>query len=117
MEKGKILLIGFGPGHHDHITHRAKEAILECEVIIGYNTYVDLIRELISDKSVVRTGMTEEVSRAQEAVRLAELGQVVGVISSGDAGVYGMAGLVYEVLVEKGWTESTGVKVEVVPGI
>lgn len=117
MEKGKILLIGFGPGHHDHITHRAKEAILECEVIIGYNTYVDLIRELISDKSVVRTGMTEEVSRAQEAVRLAELGQVVGVISSGDAGVYGMAGLVYEVLVEKGWTESAGVKVEVVPGI
>ncbi|MDN9008701.1 precorrin-3B C(17)-methyltransferase [Brevibacillus laterosporus] len=117
MEKGKILLIGFGPGHHDHITHRAKEAILECEVIIGYNTYVDLIRELISDKSVVRTGMTEEVSRAQEAVRLAELGKVVGVISSGDAGVYGMAGLVYEVLVEKGWTESAGVKVEVVPGI
>ncbi|RFB38550.1 precorrin-3B C(17)-methyltransferase [Brevibacillus sp. VP] len=117
MDKGKILLIGFGPGHHDHITHRAKEAILECEVVIGYNTYVDLIRELISEKSVVRTGMTEEVSRAQEAVRLAELGKVVGVISSGDAGVYGMAGLVYEVLVEKDWKESTGVKVEVVPGI
>ncbi|WP_232695669.1 precorrin-3B C(17)-methyltransferase [Brevibacillus daliensis] len=117
MKKGKILLIGFGPGHHDHITHRAKEAILESDIIIGYNTYVDLIRELISDQSIVRTGMTEEVSRAIEAVRLAEEGQTVGVISSGDAGVYGMAGLVYEVLVEKGWTEQTGVSVEVVPGI
>ncbi|MFH5186130.1 precorrin-3B C(17)-methyltransferase [Paenibacillus sp. TAB 01] len=114
---GKLLIIGFGPGSFEHITKRAREAIQESEVIIGYNTYVDLIRGLLSDQSVVRTGMTEEVSRAQEAVRQAEAGKKVAVISSGDAGVYGMAGLVYEVLMEKGWSRQHGVEVEIIPGI
>ncbi|UQZ85781.1 Cobalt-precorrin-3B C(17)-methyltransferase [Paenibacillus konkukensis] len=114
---GKLLIIGFGPGSFEHITKRAREAIEESEVIIGYNTYVDLIRGLLTDQEIVRTGMTEEVSRAQEAVRQAEAGKKVAVISSGDAGVYGMAGLVYEVLMEKGWSRSGGVEVEIIPGI
>lgn len=118
MKRGKLLLIGFGPGSEAHLTMRARTAIEECEVILGYTTYVDLIRGLLRDDQVVmQAGMTEEVGRAQEAVRQAEQGKVVGVISSGDAGVYGMAGLVYEVLMEKGWTEASGVEVEVVPGI
>lgn len=118
MKRGKLLLIGFGPGSEAHLTMRARTAIEECEVILGYTTYVDLIRGLLRDEQVVmQAGMTEEVGRAQEAVRQAEQGKVVGVISSGDAGVYGMAGLVYEVLMEKGWTEADGVEVEVVPGI
>ena len=58
---------------------------------------------MLTDQTVVSTGMTEEVSRAQEAVKQAEDGRKVAVISSGDSGVYGMAGLVYEVLIEKGW--------------
>ncbi|MFS1512685.1 precorrin-3B C(17)-methyltransferase [Chengkuizengella sp. SCS-71B] len=115
--KGKLLVIGFGPGSFEHITKRAREAIEESDVIIGYNTYVDLIRDLLTHQEIVRTGMTEEVSRAQEAVKQAENGKKVAVISSGDAGVYGMAGLVYEVLIEKGWHESEGVEVEVIPGI
>lgn len=115
--KGKLLIIGFGPGNSDHITHRAKKALEESDIIIGYNTYVDLIRELVTTQEVVQTGMTEEVIRAQEAVRQAEMGKKVAVISSGDAGVYGMAGLIYEVLIEKGWTEENGVEVEVIPGI
>ncbi|MFJ9498422.1 precorrin-3B C(17)-methyltransferase [Brevibacillus centrosporus] len=115
---GKLFVIGFGPGSFEHITKRAREAIQESDVIIGYSTYVDLIRELLTDQEVVSTGMTEEVTRAREAVRQAEEeGKKVAVISSGDAGVYGMAGLVYEVLVEKGWTEATGVPIEIVPGI
>jgi precorrin-3B C17-methyltransferase len=114
---GKLLIIGFGPGSFEHITKRAKDAIDESDIIIGYNTYVDLISGLLTDQEIVRTGMTEEVSRAQEAVRQAENGKKVAVISSGDAGVYGMAGLVYEVLIEKGWKEATGVEVEVIPGI
>ncbi|WP_028552449.1 precorrin-3B C(17)-methyltransferase [Paenibacillus sp. UNC451MF] len=114
---GKLLIIGFGPGSFEHITKRAREAIEESEVIIGYNTYVDLIRGLLTDQEIVRTGMTEEVSRAQEAVRQAEAGKKVAVISSGDAGVYGMAGLVYEVLMEKGWRRNGGVEVEIIPGI
>ena len=114
---GKLLIIGFGPGSFEHITKRAREAIRESEVIIGYNTYVDLIAGLLTEQQVVRTGMTEEVSRAQEAVRQAKQGKKVAVISSGDAGVYGMAGLVYEVLMEQGWTREEGVQVEVIPGI
>ncbi|MDQ0494182.1 precorrin-3B C(17)-methyltransferase [Paenibacillus brasilensis] len=114
---GKLLVIGFGPGDMEHITKRALDALSESEVIIGYNTYVDLIRPLLNGQEIVRTGMTEEVSRAQEAVRQAEMGKKVAVISSGDAGVYGMAGLVYEVLMQKGWRREDGVEVEVVPGI
>jgi precorrin-3B C17-methyltransferase len=114
---GKLLIVGFGPGSFEHITKRAREALEESEVIIGYNTYVDLISGLLTDQQVVRTGMTEEVSRAQEAVRQAEAGKKVAVISSGDAGVYGMAGLVYEVLMEKNWKREGGVEVEIIPGI
>ncbi|MGZ4111684.1 MAG: precorrin-3B C(17)-methyltransferase [Tumebacillaceae bacterium] len=117
QERGKLLIVGFGPGSFAHITDRAREAIQEADVIIGYNTYVDLIRGLLTDQEIVRTGMTEEVSRAIEAVRQAEMGKKVAVISSGDSGVYGMAGLVYEVLIEKGWREEDGVGVEVIPGI
>ena len=115
--KGKLLIIGFGPGSAEHITKRAQDAIQESDCIIGYKTYVELISELLTDHEIISTGMSEEVSRAQAAVRLAEEGKKVAVISSGDAGVYGMAGLVYEVLIEKGWTETTGVEVEVIPGI
>ncbi|WP_202081139.1 precorrin-3B C(17)-methyltransferase [Caldalkalibacillus salinus] len=115
--KGKLWVIGFGPGSFDHITKRAQEAIEDSDCVIGYKTYIQLIEGLLSGQEIISTGMSEEVSRAQAAVKLAEQGRKVAVISSGDAGVYGMAGLVYEVLVEKGWKEDTGVAVEVVPGI
>ncbi|PLT33176.1 precorrin-3B C(17)-methyltransferase [Bacillus sp. V5-8f] len=115
--KGKLLVIGFGPGSYEHITKRAREAIQESNIIIGYKTYVELIEGLLTVQEVISTGMTEEVSRAQEAVKQAENGKKVAVISSGDAGVYGMAGLIYEVLIEKGWTRETGVEVEIIPGI
>lgn len=117
MEKGKLYVVGFGPGSFDHITARAVEALQDSDLIIGYKTYVDLIRGLLTKQTVVSTGMTEEVSRAQEAVKQAELGKKVAVISSGDSGVYGMAGLMYEVLIEKGWKEASGVEIEVIPGI
>ncbi|MNB75811.1 Sirohydrochlorin cobaltochelatase [compost metagenome] len=118
MEKqGKLLIIGFGPGALEQITGRALAAIEESEAVIGYNTYVELIKPLLTHQEIVGTGMTEEVSRAQEAVRRAEAGQTIAVISSGDAGVYGMAGLVYEVLIEHGWNRHSGVEVEVIPGI
>ncbi|MEK3936133.1 precorrin-3B C(17)-methyltransferase [Sporosarcina sp. FSL W7-1349] len=118
MKKGKLIAIGFGPGSEQHMTQRARDAFAECDIIIGYKTYVELIRHLLTpEQQIVSTGMTEEVGRAQEAVKLAEAGHTVAVISSGDAGVYGMAGLIYEVLVEKGWNEETGVGLEVVPGV
>lgn len=117
MKNGKIFVVGFGPGDRDHITKRAVDALQQSDCIYGYKTYVELIEPFISADSIVSTGMTEEVSRAQDAVKKAEEGHIVSVISSGDSGVYGMAGLVYEVLVEKGWTEKDGIEVEIVPGI
>nr|WP_256371125.1 precorrin-3B C(17)-methyltransferase [Geobacillus sp. BMUD] len=112
-----MLIVGFGPGSVDHMTKRAREAIEESDVIIGYKTYIELVRDLIVGKEIISTGMTEEVSRAQAAVKWAERGKTVAVISSGDAGLYGMAGLVYEVLIEKGWTKDDPIQVEVIPGI
>ncbi|WP_223588133.1 precorrin-3B C(17)-methyltransferase [Neobacillus bataviensis] len=117
MNKGKIFVVGFGPGDREHITKRAVDALQQSDCIIGYKTYVELIEPFLKAKSIVSTGMTEEVSRAQDAVKKAEAGNIVSVISSGDSGVYGMAGLVYEVLIEKGWTEKEGIAVEIVPGI
>lgn len=117
MSVGKIFVVGFGPGDEAHMTHRAKEALVESDSVIGYKTYMDLVSHLIEGKQIVRTGMTEEVSRAQEAVKQAEEGKKVSVISSGDAGLYGMAGLVYEVLIEDGWKEDEGISVEIIPGV
>ena len=114
---GKLFLVGFGPGNHDHLTFRARAAIGEAGVIIGYRTYVRLVRELIEGKEVHYTGMTEELDRARKAVDFAYAGRTVALISSGDVGIYGMAGPALEILKEKGWRRGCGVDVEVVPGV
>lgn len=115
--KGKLFVIGCGPGSVKHLTERAKEAVLESDIVIGYKTYIGLVRELLTTQEVISTGMSEEVERVQKAIKLAKEGNKVAVVSSGDAGLYGMAGLVYEVLSQQGWLEETGVEVEIVPGI
>ncbi|MBX6396465.1 MAG: precorrin-3B C(17)-methyltransferase, partial [Alicyclobacillaceae bacterium] len=117
MTVGRIYVVGFGPGHEDHMTFRARRAIEESDMIIGYKTYIDLVRDLLDGQEVIRTGMTEEVTRAQAAVRHARAGRTVAVVSSGDAGIYGMAGLVYEVLMEQGWKPGDDPEVEVIPGV
>jgi precorrin-3B C17-methyltransferase len=114
---GTLFLVGFGPGNHDHLTFRAREAIGEAEVVIGYRTYVRLVRDLIQGKEVHYTGMTEELERARKAVSFAYAGRKVALISSGDVGIYGMAGPALEILKEKGWRPGCGVGVEVVPGV
>ena len=113
----KITIVGIGPGDLGNMTERAKEAILSAEVIVGYDTYVKLVEPLITTQEVVRAAMTEEVLRAREAVSRARSGNSVAIISSGDAGLYGMAGLVYEVLIETGWTPQDKPDVEVIPGV
>lgn len=115
--KGKIFLVGFGPGAREHLTFRAHAAISAAEVVVGYNTYIKLVQHLLEGKEIIRSGMQEEIGRARAAVAAAEAGKTVAVISSGDAGIYGMAGLVYEVLKEQNWGPETGIEVEVVPGI
>ncbi|MDH5527277.1 MAG: precorrin-3B C(17)-methyltransferase [Nitrospirota bacterium] len=115
---GRILLVGFGPGHPDHLTVRAHQAIGEAQVVIGYSTYIDLVAPLLKGKEVIEKGMTEELDRCELALTRAREGCVVALISSGDVGVYGMAGPTYEVLREAGWHPNGGdVEVEVVPGV
>lgn len=116
MTAGKIMLVGIGPGHVDHMTARARAAIAEADVVVGYVTYIKLVADLIEGKEVVRKGMTEELDRAVSALEAARAGKKVALISSGDAGVYGMAGPTYEVLFQAGWSPDDPVAVEIVPG-
>jgi precorrin-3B C17-methyltransferase len=113
---GIISLVGIGPGHTDHMTARARATIAEADVVVGYVTYIKLVADLLDGKEVVRKGMTEELDRAVHALEAARAGKKVALISSGDAGVYGMAGPTYEVLFQAGWTPEDGVAVEIVPG-
>lgn len=113
---GRIMLVGLGPGSHDHLTARARAAIAEADTVIGYVTYIRLVAELLEGKEVIRKSMTEELDRAIEAFERARQGRKVALISSGDAGVYGMAGPTFEVLFQAGWTPESGIEVEIIPG-
>lgn len=92
------------------MTVRAIEALQEADLIIGYKRYIELLAKFIGDKAVISSGMRQEVERAQMAVREARSGKLVAVVSSGDAGVYGMAGLVMELAADS-------VPVEIIPGV
>ena len=116
MSNGKIYLVGFGPGAQEHMSYRARSAIAEADVVIGYSTYIKLVQELLDGKQVIKKGMTEEIDRCTEAYEHARQGRVVALISSGDIGVYGMAGPTYEVLLQSGWRPGSGIEVEVIPG-
>lgn len=113
---GKITLVGIGPGSVAHMTQRAREVIAEADTVIGYVTYIKLVADLVEGKEIVRKSMTEELDRAVSALEAARAGRKVALISSGDAGVYGMAGPTYEVLFQAGWTPDDPVQVEIVPG-
>jgi precorrin-3B C17-methyltransferase len=106
--------VGIGPGALEHLTPKARQAIESAQVIIGYKTYVKLIQSIIKrDVEVVSGGMGQEVERARTAVAKALENKSVAVISSGDAGVYGMAGVVLEVAER----EKASVPIEIVPGV
>jgi precorrin-3B C17-methyltransferase len=114
---GTLSIVGIGPGAAEHTTPAALQAIREADLIVGYTTYIRLVRELITGKEVVKTGMTEEIGRARAAVERARGGAKVAIISSGDAGVYGMAGLVFQVLQELGWKRGQSPELRLIPGM
>lgn len=97
-KKGKIYIVGTGPGNIEYITPAAQNAISKSDYIVGYETYLKLIPELTKTKKVISTGMTEEIQRCRKAVELASEGNVVSVISGGDPGIYAMAGLIFEII-------------------
>lgn len=115
--KGILYVVGIGPGAEAHATPAALKAIAESQLVVGYTTYIKLVRHLLEGKDIVKTGMTEEIGRARAAIERAKAGATVSLISSGDAGVYGMAGLVFQVLKEMGWKRGDSPELRLIPGM
>jgi precorrin-3B C17-methyltransferase len=113
MYKGKLYVVGTGPGGLDHITPAARKAVAASSVIVGYRTYLDLIPDLLEGKDVISSEMMKEVDRTSQALDLASAGSVVSLVSGGDPGIYAMAGLAFEIAREK----ELDLAIEVVPGI
>ena len=107
-----VYVVGLGPGAEEQMTVRAQKVLEHCPVLIGYNVYIDLVKEQFPDKIFLSTPMRKEPERCRMAFEEAEKGQDVAMICSGDAGVYGMAGLIFEI-----GKEYPEIQIEVVPGI
>jgi precorrin-3B C17-methyltransferase len=108
---GKLFIVGLGPGHFDGMTGRAVKALEAADLICGYTKYVELVKPHFSHKQYLATGMTSEIDRCRAAINAAKT-QTVAIVSSGDAGVYGMAGLIYELAADEQVLE-----IEVIPGV
>lgn len=105
---GKLYVIGIGPGGLEHMTLKAKQAIEESNMIVGYTKYIEFIKPLLEGKELVSTGMKGEVERCKKALELAA-DNTVAIISTGDAGIYGMAGLILELKENE--------DIEIIPGV
>jgi precorrin-3B C17-methyltransferase len=108
-----LYVVGIGPGGPDDRTRRAELAIAASDVIAGYRTYVELIADLVEGKELIATAMTQEVERCDRALGRAAEGVTVALVSSGDPGVYGMAGLAFE----RADALDIEVPIEIVPGV
>lgn len=110
----KLSVVGIGPGHAEGMTGAAQAALAACDLICGYTAYIALVRPTFPDKAYFSTPMKSEVERCRAALKAAET-QNVAMVCSGDAGVYGMAGLIYEL-----WADLSprpAVEIEVIPGV
>jgi len=107
----KVYVVGIGPGHYEGMTIEAAGTLEKCDVIIGYGVYVDLVKEYFQNKEYVTTPMKREAERCRIALDMAKEGKVVSMVCSGDAGVYGMAGLMCKM------AKDSGVEVEVISGV
>lgn len=109
-----LSVVGLGPGAHDLMAPRAKNAITTADVVIGYRTYLDLVQDCIPPKAeVISSSMMQEIDRCRKALELAEAGKKVALVCGGDPGIYALAGLVFELAK----AVDTQVKIEVIPGI
>lgn len=109
---GKITVAGIGPGGYEDMTLRAVNALSSCDVIIGYTVYIDLIKEYFDGKTMLTTPMKQEEKRCRMAFEEAISGKNVCMVCSGDAGVYGMASLIYELSVDY-----PDVDIEIISGV
>ncbi|MDE6981315.1 MAG: precorrin-3B C(17)-methyltransferase, partial [Lachnospiraceae bacterium] len=109
---GQVYVVGIGPGAYEEMTVRAGKILSKCDVIVGYTVYVDLVRNHFPGKEFLTTPMRREEERCELAFEEARKGKRVALICSGDAGIYGMAGLMYEV-----GRNYKDISIEVVPGV
>lgn len=110
--RGRLAIVGIGPGDHGQLTGRAREVLDQAEYVIGNDTYLAQLGPLIAGKKVITSSMGKEVERARRSIELAREAPVA-MVSGGDAGIYGMAGIVLEILEREG----ADIPWEVVPGI
>ena len=108
----KIYVIGMGPGAYELMTIKAANALKECDVIVGYTVYIDLLRPHFPEKEFKTTAMRKEVDRCRMAFEIAREGKNTAMVCSGDAGIYGMAGLMYEI-----GEEYPEIEIEVIAGV
>ena len=111
--KGRIYIVGIGPGSREHMSGRAVEVLTSADIVTGYKTYTRLVAGFVDPEKIISSAMKQEVPRCREALSLASGGKSVALVSSGDPGIYGMAGLMLEIIAR----ENAPVDVEVVPGI
>jgi precorrin-3B C17-methyltransferase len=121
---GYLAAVSLGPGFPDYLIPQARAALEEAQVVVGYQTYIALVQPLLSHQEVVATGMKDEVKRCRLAIDRALAGQRVALVSSGDAGIYGMAGLVLEMCAARGLKvgppqgdRTVDFYLEVIPGV
>lgn len=112
-----LYIIGTGPGDIVHLTDAARQALAESATIIGYDSYLEQISPLTAGKTMVSTGMMQEMDRCREAIARTRAGETVALVSGGDAGIYGMAGLVLEMLENEAGNGLPQPNVRVIPGI
>ena len=108
----KLYVVGLGPGGAEYMTEEARAALARADVLVGYTVYLDLVRDMFPDKEFFTTPMRQEIERCRRALEIASGGKTVAMLSSGDAGVYGMAGLILEMS-----GEFPEVEIEVVAGV
>lgn len=110
---GKLHVVGFGPGGKEHMTIKAVETIQAADIVTGYTAYIKMLQPIFPDKVYKSTGMMKEVDRCRMAIEDAMTGKDVAIVSSGDSGIYGMAGIVYQLADEM----DADIEIDTVPGM
>lgn len=105
----KLYVVGIGPGGKEHMTLKSVNTIKKCDVVVGYTFYIELINDLLEGKKVISTGMKGEIERCKAAIEEVKNGFDTCIVSTGDPGLYGMAGPIIEM--------ADGIEVEVIPGV
>lgn len=105
----KLYIVGIGPGGREHMTFKAVEVLRESQVIVGYSPYIDYLGDIVEGKELFSTGMKGEIERCKKAIEFVKAGKTTSIVSTGDAGLYGMAGPIHEL--------AKDIELEVVPGV